>query len=335
MKNEQILKGIAASSGVVIGKVFLLEEDEYFIPVKKISKDKIQAEFTRLEKALSATEQEISENKAALSKMLGENYAEIAVAHLLILKDPMIKQEVGTLIESGVNAEYAIYQTVEKMSKTFDSIEDEYFKERKNDLSDIAKKVITNLLGKKDNKLKNISPGSVIVAKTLTPADTITMKNEMVSAFVTDTGGKTSHTALIAQSLEIPAVVGLKNVSSQVYHGMPIIVDGNKGIIILEPSKKTKLLYQKEYEIQITDRKELEQFKDLTATTTDGKNITLDANIETPDEINSVLANGAAGIGLYRSEFMYMSTKNMPTEEEHFQNYALIWAGINLQNWGL
>ena len=332
MKNEQILKGIAASSGVVIGKVFLLEEDEYFIPVKKISKDKIQAEFTRLEKALSATEQEISENKAALSKMLGENYAEIAVAHLLILKDPMIKQEVGTLIESGVNAEYAIYQTVEKMSKTFDSIEDEYFKERKNDLSDIAKKVITNLLGKKDNKLKNISPGSVIVAKTLTPADTITMKNEMVSAFVTDTGGKTSHTALIAQSLEIPAVVGLKNVSSQVYHGMPIIVDGNKGIIILEPSKKTKLLYQKEYEIQITDRKELEQFKDLTATTTDGKNITLDANIETPDEINSVLANGAAGIGLYRSEFMYMSTKNMPTEEEHFQNYAKIAQRMGTKN---
>ena len=324
MKNEQILRGIAASSGVVIGKVFLLEEDEYFIPVRKISKDKIHAEFVRLEKALAVTEKEITENKNALSKMLGESYAEIAVAHLLILKDPMIMKEVETFINSGLNAEYAIYQMVEKMSKTFDNIDDEYFKERKNDLADIAKKVITNLLGKKDNKLNNIEPGSVIVAKTLTPADTITMKNEMVSAFVTDTGGKTSHTALIAQSLEIPAVVGLKNVSSQVYHGMPIIVDGNKGIIILEPSRQTKQEYQKEYEIQITDRKELEQFKNLTATTTDGKNITLDANIETPDEINSVLANGATGIGLYRSEFMYMSTKNMPTEEEHFQNYAKI-----------
>ena len=324
MENEKILKGIAASSGIIIGKVFLLEEDEYFIPVKRISKDKIQAEFARLEKAMAVTEKEISENKEALSKMLGESYAEIAVAHLLILKDPMIQQEVSAIINSGFNAEYAIYQMVEKMSKTFDEIEDEYFKERKNDLADIAKKLITNLLGKKDNKLKNLEPGSVIVAKTLTPADTITMKNEMVKAFVTDTGGKTSHTALIAQSLEIPAVVGLKNASSQVYHGMPIIVDGNKGIIILEPSKKTKQEYKKEYEIQITARKELEQFKDLTATTIDGKNITLDANIETPDEINSVLANGASGIGLYRSEFMYMSTKSMPTEEDHFQNYVKI-----------
>ena len=324
MENEIVLKGIAASSGVTIGKVFLLEEDEYFIPVRKISKDKIQAEFARLDKAISITEKEITENKQALSKMLGENYAEIAVAHLLILKDPMISKEVETLINSGVNAEYAIYQVVEKMSKTFDNIDDEYFKERKNDLIDISKKIITNLLGKKDKKLSNLEAGSVIVAKMLTPADTITMKNEMVAGFATDTGGKTSHTALIAQSLEIPAVVGLKNISSQVYHGMPIIVDGNKGIVILNPSQKTKQLYKKEYEIQITDRINLEQFKNLPAVTLDGRNIKLDANIETPDEISSVLANGAEGIGLYRSEFMYMATKNMPTEQEHYQNYAKI-----------
>ena len=324
MENEIVLKGIAASSGVTIGKVFLLEEDEYFIPVRKISKDKIQAEFARLDKAVSITEKEITENKQALSKMLGENYAEIAVAHLLILKDPMISKEVENLINSGVNAEYAIYQVVEKMSKTFDNIDDEYFKERKNDLIDISKKLITNLLGKKDKKLSNLETGSVIVAKMLTPADTITMKNEMVAGFATDTGGKTSHTALIAQSLEIPAVVGLKNISSQVYHGMPIIVDGNKGIVILNPSQTTKQLYKKEYEIQITDRINLEQFKNLPAVTLDGRNIKLDANIETPDEISSVLANGAEGIGLYRSEFMYMSTKNMPTEQEHYQNYAKI-----------
>ena len=165
---------------------------------------------------------------------------------------------------------------------------------------------------------------SIVVAKNITPSDTVAMREVMVKGFATDIGGKTSHTALVAQSLEIPAVVGLKNISYQVKQGMPIIIDGNNGIVILNPTEETVGNYKREYEIQISNQKALEQFKDLPAITTDGVEVVLGANIEKPEEIRSVLKHGANGIGLYRSEFMYLSRKTMPTEEEHYQNYSKI-----------
>ncbi|MDD2523250.1 MAG: phosphoenolpyruvate--protein phosphotransferase [Endomicrobiia bacterium] len=323
-KTNIILNGVPASAGVAIGKVFILEDDDFILIEKEISVDKIQDEIVRFKEAIEKTRLELQENHAKLNDMLGENYAKIADAHLLILNDPIINKESFEIINNGNNAEYAIYKVVEKISRSFDLIDDEYFRERKHDIIDVAKKVIRHLLGKQKKTLADLDADSIVVAKNLTPSDTIAMREVMVRGFATDIGGRTSHTALVAQSLEIPAVVGLKNISIQAKQGMPIIVDGNQGIIILNPSDETIENYKREYEIQISNQKYLEQFKDLTATTLDGKDVTLAANIENPEEVRSVLKHGASGVGLYRSEFMYLSRKTMPTEEEHYQNYSKV-----------
>ena len=319
-----ILNGIAASSGVAIGKVFVLEEDDFLIIKKEIPVSKIKQEINRLEIAMSKTKKELEKNQKELNKVLGENYAKIADAHLLILNDPMVKNEVEKMINSGVNAEYAVHEVVEKISKTFDSMNNDYFRERKNDLLDVAKKVLSNLLGKKKKTLTDLEENSIVFAKTLTPADTITMKEGMIKGFVTEIGGKTSHTALVAQSLEIPAVVGLRDITHKVKQGMSAIVDGNLGLVILEPSKETLENYKREYEKQVSNKKELEKFKDLPAITLDGREVVLGANIENPEEARSALRHGANAIGLYRSEFLFLSGKGFPSEEEHYRNYTAV-----------
>lgn len=323
-QNNIILNGIAASSGVAIGKVFVLEEDEFLITKKEISGAQIKQELSRLKDAMEKTRLELVANQKELNKVLGENYAKIADAHLLILNDPMIKNEIEKLLNKGVNAEYAIHKVVDNFSKTFDSIDNEYFRERKHDLLDVARKVMRNLFGKAKKSLTDLEEDSIIVAKNLTPADTVNMKEVMVKGFVTEIGGKTSHTALVAQSLEIPAVVGLKDITHKVKQGMPIIVDGNLGLVIFDPSQETVENYKREYEIQISKKKELEKFKDLPAVTTDGREVILGANIENPEEVRAALRHGANAIGLYRSEFLYISKKTMPTEEEHYKNYSKV-----------
>ena len=183
---------------------------------------------------------------------------------------------------------------------------------------------MSNLLGKKKKTLTDLEENSIVFAKTLTPADTITMKEGMIKGFVTEIGGKTSHTALVAQSLEIPAVVGLRDITHKVKQGMSAIVDGNLGLVILEPSKETLENYKREYEKQVSNKKELEKFKDLPAITLDGREVVLGANIENPEEARSALRHGANAIGLYRSEFLFLSGKGFPSEEEHYRNYTAV-----------
>ncbi len=323
-QNNIILNGVAASAGVAVGKVFLLEEDVFSYSKSEITPDKIESEILRLENAIEKTREELESNKNELNKVLGKNYAKIADAHLLILKDSMIRDGVIDMIKKGNNVEYSVHKVVADLSKTFDLIDDEYFRERKHDLLNVAKKVLRNLLGKTKKTLSDLEEDSIIVAKNLTPADTVTMRENLVKGFVTEIGGKTSHTALVAQGLEIPAVVGLKDITHKVKQGMTIIVDGNLGLVILEPSEETIANYEREYEIQITNRRELEKLKDLPAVTLDGKEVVLGANIENSEEVKSALKHGANAIGLYRSEFMFLSRTTMPTEEEHFQSYSKV-----------
>lgn len=323
-QNNIIIKGIGVSAGIAIGKIFLLKEDEFKLIERNISENDIENEFVRIREAVKKTKLELQDNQEDLNKMLGENYAKIANAHMLILEDPIINQEIKSIISSGKNAEYAVYMTVQKISKTFDAIKDEYFRERKNDLIDVAKKIMRHLLEKERVTLENLDSSSIVVAKNLSPSDTVSMKESMIKGFATDIGGRTSHTALVAQSLEIPAVVGLKNITEQAKNGMTIIIDGNNGIVVLNPTQETLDNYKREYEIQVAYQKDLEKFKDLAAITLDGEEIVLEANIENPDEVKSVLKHGANGIGLYRSEYMFMTRQTMPTEEEHFQSYSKI-----------
>jgi phosphotransferase system enzyme I (PtsI) len=316
-----IIKGVAASPGIAIGKVFLLEDDDFCLIRKEILENEKEDEKKRLNDAIEKTKIELKITHDKINDILGKNYARIADVHLLILDDPSIRKDVDKFINDGVNAEYAVFKVINKIVRSFETIEDDYFKERTLDIQDIGKKILGNLLGKQKTILANSNEDSIVVSHNLTPADTVVIKEKLVKGFATDVGGKTSHTAILAQGLAIPAVAGLKVISSQAKTGDTVIVDGNKGEIILNPTVETLAEYKKECSIQFLKRKELEKLKDLPAETIDNHKVLIFANIDNPEEIQSVLDSGAIGIGLYRTEFMYFNRKIMPSEKDHFEKY--------------
>ncbi|MCL1972765.1 MAG: phosphoenolpyruvate--protein phosphotransferase [Endomicrobia bacterium] len=324
LKKNIILKGVAASSGIAIGRVFLLEDDDYCLIQKDIPKNARAAELKRLSEAIDKTRSELKSTYDKINDVLGENYAKIADVHIMILDDPAMKNDVVKMVEEGVNAEYAVFKVLDKIIRSFDAIEDEYFRERRQDIQDVAKKIIGNLLGKTKRTFFELDKDSIVVSHNLTPADTVTIREKLVKAFATDIGGKTSHTAIVAQSLEIPAVVGLKNISVNAHSGEVIIIDGNQGLAILNPTDDVIENYKREFELEIAKRKELDKLRDLPAETTDKHTVQLWANIDNPDEVKSVTNNGATGIGLYRSEFMFFNRSSMPSEEEHYQSYMKV-----------
>ena len=323
-KTPEIIQGIAGSSGIAIGKVFLLEDDEFCLIQREVQKDELKKEVNRFRDALSKTRTEMLATKEKIQKNLGKEYARLADAYLLILDDPLITRDVVRKINEGVNAEYALFKILENVMHSFDMIEDEYFRERKHDIQDVGKKILQHLLGKGRRSLSEIKEDSIIIAHNLTPSDTITMREHMVLGFATDIGGRTSHTAIVAQSLEIPAVVGLKNITSNVREGATVILDGNQGIVIVDPDPETIKNYRREQEIQAAQLLELEKLRNLPAQTVDGYRVEVTSNIDNPEEIKSVSKHGAEGIGLYRTEFLYLNRNTMPTEEEHYHNYVKV-----------
>ena len=323
-KTPEIIQGIAGSSGIAIGKVFLLEDDEFCLIQREVQKDELKKEVSRFRDALSKTRTEMLATKEKIQKNLGKEYARLADAYLLILDDPLITRDVVRKINEGVNAEYALFKILENVMHSFEMIEDEYFRERKHDIQDVGKKILQQLLGKGRRSLSEIKEDSIIIAHNLTPSDTITMREHMVLGFATDIGGRTSHTAIVAQSLEIPAVVGLKNITSNVREGSTVILDGNQGIVIVDPDPETIKNYRREQEIQLAQLLELEKLKNLPAQTVDGFRAEVTSNIDNPEEIKSVSKHGAEGIGLYRTEFLYLNRNTMPTEEEHYNNYVKV-----------
>lgn len=320
-----IFHGVPASPGIGIGKIFLLEEEEVIVARKSISKEEAKKEVQRFQKALKEAKKELEEDKERILRLLGKNHARLADAYLLILEDPIFAKDAQRMIAKElVTAETAIDITLEKISRTFDSLMDDYFRDRKNDILAVGNKILRHLQGKGKKHLSELTEESIVVAHNLLPSDTVALKTELVRGFATNVGGKTSHTALLAQSLEIPAVVGLKNISAQVRSGEVLIVDGNQGVVILDPDPMTLENYQREREIQLRGQQELLKLKDLPAQTLDGKRIELSANIEGAEEIESVLAHGAEGIGLFRTEYLFLNRAALPSEEEQLDHYARV-----------
>jgi len=319
-----VLEGIAASPGIAIGKIFLLEEEDFCFIRKEIPKSFREAERKRFEDAIEKTRSEFTVTYNKINDVLGENYAHIADVHILILDDPTLKKDVYKLIADGVNAEYALFKVLDKIIRSFENINDSFFKERKVDIQDVGKKILANLFGKKGKNLARVDEESIIIANNLTPADTVSVRGKKIAGFATDIGGKTSHTAIIAQGLAIPAVVGLKNISSLVKTGETVIIDGDKGEVILNPSSKTLLHYKNKYDLQLLRTIELEKLKNLTSETTDNHKIFIFANIDHSDEVPLILNKGAVGIGLYRTETIYFNRDSIPTEEEHFDIYSKV-----------
>lgn len=320
-----MLKGIGVSPGVTIGKAFLLGGERLSIPKREIPKGEIAEELARFEKALAHTTEEIIQIRKKVAQEIDEEHAHILDAHLLVLEDVLLIEETMRRVEKErLNVEYVFSDVLERLARRFEIMDDEYLRERASDVRDIGRRVLRNLLGRKRKSLSDLEEEVIVVAYDLSPSDTALMHKEKVIGFITDVGGKTSHTAIMARALEIPAVVGLKDITARVNRRDQLIVDGTNGVVIINPDEETLNRYrQEEVEIKVFEKK-LEELKDLPAETLDGHRVELAANLEIPEEMPSILAHGAAGIGLYRTEFFYLNRADLPTEEEHYQAYKSV-----------
>jgi len=324
-KRSVKLKGIPAAPGVTIGKAHLVDSEEISVRKCKIRNDDIPQEVSRFRAALSKTRVDILKIKEKITKEMGLEHGEIFSAHLLVIEDIMFIEEVLTrLKKEKVCVEYVFLDVLKKYVNAFSKMDDEYLKERISDISDVGKRILKNLIGAKTRTLSNLTRPVILIAYDLSPSDTATMHKKNVIGFATDIGGRTSHTAIMAKSLEIPAVVGLEEATRSVKNGDTLIVDGIHGVLIVNPDKVTIKKYKTARDKFKKLEKGLEFLKDLPSETKDGHRVVLSANIELPEEIPSIKHHGAEGIGLYRTEYFYMNKEGLPTEEEQYKAYKLV-----------
>jgi phosphotransferase system enzyme I (PtsI) len=324
-----MLKGIPASPGITIGKAYLLDSEKLTVSRRRITNEDLPYEIARFEEALIQTRTEILKIQKKIEKELGAEHSEIFDAHLLVLEDrTLIEEVISRLKKEKWNIEYVFSKVLEKYTAAFSKIDDTYLRERLSDIQDVGRRVLKNLLGQKRGLLQDLKENVIVVAYDLSPSATAMMHREKVLGFITDIGGRTSHTAIMARSLEIPAVVALEKATQQVKNGDTLIVDGTHGIVIVNPKREVLKKYRQEKIKFEAFEKELVKLRDLPCQTLDGKRIELAANIELPEEIPSVIAHGAEGIGLYRTEYFYMNRGDLPTEEEHYQAYKKVAQAI-------
>ena len=323
------LQGIAASDGIAIAKVYTLTEPD--LTVTKVTVEDSEKEVSRLDDALAASIKDVELIKETALKNLGEEEAQVFDAHLMVLSDPeLIGQVKDSITSNKVNAESALKEVTDMFISIFAGMEDNpYMQERAADIRDVSKRILAHLLGVKIPSPATIKDEVIIVAADLTPSDTAQLNRQYVKAFVTDIGGRTSHSAIMARSLEIPAIVGTKEVTSIAKDGDIIIVDGLSGEVFLNPSEEVVAEYRAKAEAFAAQQAEWEKLKDSKTYTKDGHQVELAANIGTPKDLEGVVNNGAEGVGLYRTEFLYMDSHEMPTEEDQFEAYKAVLEGVN------
>lgn len=330
-RNEVVANGVAASPGIAMGHALVLVRTDIRVPKRRLSQDEIQGEIDRFLRAIEATKAQLAEIRNRVTKEMGESYARIFDAHIMLVEDKASLEDVFAGITAGNNAEFALNNVLLKHERLLWEKGDVYIKDRAADIRDVRTRLLSNLAGtfRDANDLSNLGNHVVIIAHDLSPADTAEMRREKVKAFATDVGGRTSHTAIMARSLEIPAVVGLNNVTSRVQDDDFVIVDGNRGKVIISPSPETRKQYSGEIQRYTSFTRGLLRFRDLPAITVDGHSIQLSANIESHEEVASVIEHGAQGIGLYRTEFIYIGREGLPTEDEQYRLYDSVAASIS------
>ncbi|MGE5280129.1 MAG: phosphoenolpyruvate--protein phosphotransferase [Deltaproteobacteria bacterium] len=320
--SEIVLKGIPAAPGIAIGPAYIFGHEDLNVEKNPITEGQVPLEISRFEDALIQTRQEIIALQKKIAQEMGVEHGEVFDAHLLVLEDRMLIEEVISRVKKErVAVDYIFSEVLKHYASVFARIEDEYLKERISDINDVGRRILRNLLGRKRTGLSDLTEEAVVVAHDLSPSDTASIHKSKVMAFVTDIGGKTSHTAIMAKSLEIPAVVGLESGTEQIKGGDPLIVDGSSGVVIVHPDPQTLQRYQAQEEKNRGISQILTGLKDLPAETKDGVHLTLSANIEFPEEVASVLQHGADGVGLYRTEYFYMNRKDLPSEDEQYEAY--------------
>ena len=329
---EKIIRGIPVSPGVCRGTILVLgRSHEDKIPKHPVDEAKLPDEVKRLEQALIETRRQIIEVQRQVNRALGAEDATIFDAHLLVLEDPTLIEEVSRIIfHEKVSAEYAFQQVADKYARTLSAIDDEYLRERAADMRDVTARILNNLLGRSDDfDPRKLREPCIIISYDLTPSRTAQLDKKMVIGFGTDIGSKTSHTAIMARSLRIPAVVGLQTASRELLGGAYALLDGFNGLIIINPTDQTLFEYGQLVRKHVTLEEKLRDVHDEQAVTLDGKRIVLSANVEQPGDTESVLASGAEGVGLYRTEYLFINRESLPTEEEQFQAYCQIAAALD------
>ncbi|WP_147565557.1 phosphoenolpyruvate--protein phosphotransferase [Clostridium tyrobutyricum] len=315
-------KGIAASKGYAIGKVFLKEDKEIKITDKKV--ENVQEEQARFKKALDASESQLKKIKEKAQREVGADKAAVFDSHIMLLGDPEFAGTVENEIENNsINAEKALSDVVKTYAATFAAMEDEYLRERGADIKDVGHRILANLTGN-ISSLDDVDKDTVIVANDLTPSDTAQLDKNKVIAFLTNIGGRTSHSAIMSRTLEIPAVVGMKDITSCVKNGDTIIVDGIEGTAIVNPDESTIVKYEKKKEKYEEEKEQLKKLINVETVTKDGKRVLVAGNIGKPQDVDQVVANGGDAIGLFRTEFLYMDRDDMPSEEEQFESYKTV-----------
>ena len=319
---EQIFKGIAAAPGVALGKVFVHVENDLYIPHYRVDLEDVEGEVKRFELALLKTRHEISEIRHQVADRLGEEEAQIFDAHLLVLEDPaLIDETISELKSSRENVESCFQRISQKYIEAFQRIDDEFIKERLNDIKDVSRRILYNLSGETLESLESLENERIVVSHDFTPSDAAAIPTTYLLGFVTEAGSRTSHVVIMAKAASVPAVVGVHDITKHLQNGDDIIIDGFEGLVILNPTEDT--LYQYGESKKRREDQELEFLKHSAepAITTDGTEISVMANIEGNDEIPRVLETGAAGIGLYRTEYLFLKAGSFPTEEEQFSAY--------------
>ena len=322
-------KGTGASPGIALGKALVIEHSELVIEKKTI--ENIDEEIQKLESAVKVSKEELTKVKEKALAELGEHEAEIFEAHLLVLEDPeLIGSAISKIRDEKVNADYALNEIKEMFVAMFESMDNEYMRERAADIKDVTNRVLRHILGIKVVDLAGLDEEVVLIAHDLTPSDTATMNKNMVLGFLTDIGGRTSHTAIMARTLEIAAVVGLNDITKKVKDGDYTVFNGDTGEVIVNPDEETKAKYASLKEEFEEYRKSLELLKGQASITTDGRHVELAGNIGSPNDVEGLIKNDAEGVGLYRTEFLYMDKEDsFPTEEEQYEAYKAVLEGMN------
>ena len=321
----EIKRGIAVSAGIAIGPALVLDTESFRIPQRFVDGDGLADEMKRLRQAIASAAQQARERQRAISDKLGRQYGAIFEAHAILLDDPALCREIENLIhEHGYAAEYAVSRVMRRHAKTLENLDRGHFASRAADLFDIEKALLSNLLGNRREQLQQLKEAVIVLAHDLTPSETAVLDPHTVYAFATEAGGRASHTAIMAGALEIPAVVGLGKFITDVSGGDLVIVDGNRGIVILNPDEETQERYEGMRSSLRTFESRLGELRDLPAETADGARIQLLGNIEFPLEAGHCLQRGADGVGLYRTEFLYLGKRADPTEAEHVDAYLTV-----------
>lgn len=318
----ELLKGIAVSPGVVIGRVFVVDEERRRIPKRVIPPQQVAVEHERLWRALGAAIGELNQLSERTRGKFGHDAAEIFIAHVRMLSDATLTRPMHEIIEKEtLTAEYAVWKVFQDLMARFAALPDPTIQTKIDDLRDLSMRVLRQLIGEHRSRLNQLNHQAVVVAPDLTPSQTAAFNRQHVLAFATDLGGKTSHTAIFARALGIPAVVGLNRLTDLAIDGQEIIIDGDRGVVILGPDEHALEEYYSYIETRKTIQLSLGEIAKLPAVTTDGTPIKLVANIEFPDEIAQVIKLGGEGVGLYRTEYLYLTSDSEPTEEDHFNAY--------------